>query len=183
MKMVLPQRRSRTSQAALVVKSPSANAGDIRDVGSTPGLRRSSGGGNGNPLRYSCLENPMHRTWWATVHGSDMTEQLSTAKVSPAKAGQSRDGLLGGFQEQEASGLCPPQCHPNTHLHSSSRRGGIWPPPQVETGGPDSHPITPHPHSKRGGSKSLLCSGWALALTLLSKQPRSDPRGSSGPLH
>ena len=80
--------------------------------------------------------------------GSDMTEQLGTAKVSLAKAGQSRDGLLGGFQE--ANGLCPPQCHPNTHLRSSSRRCGILPPPQVETGDPDSHPITPHPHSKRG---------------------------------
>ena len=46
---------------ALVVKNPSANAGDIRDSGSIPGLGRSSGGGNGNPFQYSCLENPMDR--------------------------------------------------------------------------------------------------------------------------
>ena len=43
----------------LVVKNPPANAGDIRDVGSVPGLGRYAGGGNGNPLQYSCLENPI----------------------------------------------------------------------------------------------------------------------------
>ena len=43
----------------LVVKNPPANAGDIRHVGSIPGLGRSAGGGNGNPLQYSCLENPI----------------------------------------------------------------------------------------------------------------------------
>ena len=54
---------------ALVVKNPPANAGDMRDVGLIPGSGRSSGGGHGNPLQYSCLENPMVRaTWWATVH-------------------------------------------------------------------------------------------------------------------
>jgi len=46
-----------------------ANAGDARDVSSIPGLGRSLGVGNGNPLQYSCLENSMDRgTWWATVH-------------------------------------------------------------------------------------------------------------------
>ena len=44
-----------------MVKNPSANAGDIRDVGSIPGLRKSAGGGHGSPLQYSCLENPMDR--------------------------------------------------------------------------------------------------------------------------
>ena len=48
----------RTSQEALVVKNPPATAGDRRDTGSIPGLGRSSEGGNGNPLQYSCLENP-----------------------------------------------------------------------------------------------------------------------------
>ena len=42
----------------LVVKNPPANAGDVRDMGSVPGLGRSSGGGHGNPLQYSCLEEP-----------------------------------------------------------------------------------------------------------------------------
>ena len=53
-----------------VVKNLPANAGDTGDVGSIPGSRRSPGGGNGNPLQYSCLENPVHkRTWQATVQG------------------------------------------------------------------------------------------------------------------
>ena len=43
---------------ALVVKNPPASAGDIRHMGSIPGLGRSSGGGHSNPLQYSCLENP-----------------------------------------------------------------------------------------------------------------------------
>ena len=58
------------SQVALVVKNPPANAGDIRDSGSISGSGRSSGGGHGNPLQYSCLENHMDRgAWRATVHG------------------------------------------------------------------------------------------------------------------
>ena len=50
--------------------NPSANAGDIRDMGSIPGLRISLAGGHSNPLQYSCLEYSMVRgTWQATVHG------------------------------------------------------------------------------------------------------------------
>ena len=55
---------------ALEVKNPSANAGDIRDVGLIPGLGRFPGGGQGNPLQYSYLENSMDRgTWQTIVHG------------------------------------------------------------------------------------------------------------------
>ena len=54
----------------LVVKNPPANAGDIRDVGSNLRVGRSPAGGHGNPLQYSCLENPMDRgAWRASVHG------------------------------------------------------------------------------------------------------------------
>ena len=60
----------RSFPVALVVKNPPANAGHIRDEGSIPGSGRSPGGGRGNPLQYSCLENPMDRgARWATVHG------------------------------------------------------------------------------------------------------------------
>ena len=45
------------SQVALVVKNPPANAEDVRGMGSVPGVGRSLGGGHGNPLQYSCLEN------------------------------------------------------------------------------------------------------------------------------
>ena len=55
---------------ALVVKNPPANAGDVKDTGSTPVSGRSPGGQHGNPLQYSCLENPMDRgSWQATVRG------------------------------------------------------------------------------------------------------------------
>ena len=47
-----------------VGKEPDFNAGDARDAGSIPGSGRSPGGGHGNPLQYSCLENPMDRGAW-----------------------------------------------------------------------------------------------------------------------
>ena len=55
----------------LVLKDPPAKAGVVRDVGLIPGSGRSSGGGHGNLLQYSCLENPMDRgAWCSTVHGA-----------------------------------------------------------------------------------------------------------------
>ena len=66
---------------ALVAKKPPANAGDSRDTSSIPGLGRSPGGGNGNPLQYSCLENSMDRrslvgySPWGQKE-SDMTEHM-----------------------------------------------------------------------------------------------------------
>ena len=57
-------------QVVLVVKNPPANAGDIRGAGLIPGLGRSPGGGYGNPLQCSCLENPRDRgAWWAAIYG------------------------------------------------------------------------------------------------------------------
>ena len=57
------------SQVAQLVKDLPASAGDVRDESLIPGLGRSSGGRHGNPLQYSCLENPMGReTCWAIVH-------------------------------------------------------------------------------------------------------------------
>ena len=53
-----------------VVKNLLANAGDIKDVSSVPGLGRSPGGGHDNLLQNFCLENPMDiGAWWATIHG------------------------------------------------------------------------------------------------------------------
>ena len=57
-------------QMVLVVKNPPTKAADIGEVASIPGLGISSGGGSGNSLQNSCLENPMDRgAWWPTVHG------------------------------------------------------------------------------------------------------------------
>ena len=61
------------SQVTLLVKKKNsfASAGDIRDVGWIPGSEASPGGGHGNPLQYSCLENTMDRgTWRTTAHGA-----------------------------------------------------------------------------------------------------------------
>ena len=66
-----------------MVKNPPNNAGDITGMGSILGLGRASGEGNGNPLQYSCLKNPMNReVWQATVHrvakSQTRLEQLNT---------------------------------------------------------------------------------------------------------
>ena len=70
------------------VKNPPAKAGDS---GSIPGSRRSPRRRNGNPLQYSCLENPMDRgAWWASPWGhkeSDMTEQLNNKPIGSANLG------------------------------------------------------------------------------------------------
>ena len=70
-----------------VVKNPPANAGDIRDAGSITQSGKSPGGGHGNPLQYSCLENAMDRgPWQATVYMVTKSwtglSQLSTAQHS-----------------------------------------------------------------------------------------------------
>ena len=68
---------------ARVVKNPSANAGDPRDADSISGSETSLGGGHGNPLQYSCLENPINRGAWRSIaHGVPKSQtrlkQLST---------------------------------------------------------------------------------------------------------
>ena len=74
---------SRVFPGDAVVKNPPANAVDIRDAGSIPVSGRFPGEGNGNPLQYSYLGNPMDRgAWWATTHGitksRDMAEHTHT---------------------------------------------------------------------------------------------------------
>ena len=64
------------------VKNPPANAGDTRDTGSISGLGRSPGGGNGNLIQYSCLENSMDRgAWWAIVHGVAKSQTQLSART------------------------------------------------------------------------------------------------------
>ena len=67
----------------LEVNNLLANAGDIRDMGSIPGLGRSLGERNGYPLQYSCLENSMNRgtTWWAAVHGVAKSQTRNTTNM------------------------------------------------------------------------------------------------------
>ena len=84
------------SQVALEVKTPLASAGDLRDMGSIPRLRRSRGGGHGKPLHYSSLDNPMNRgAWRATVHTVAKSwiwlKRLST-NASTGEDGKNSDG-------------------------------------------------------------------------------------------
>ena len=68
-------RSRREGKPREVIENQPANVGDVRDVGLIPGLERSPGGGHGNPLQYSCLENLMDRgAWRATVHGVAKSE-------------------------------------------------------------------------------------------------------------
>ena len=87
---------------ALMVKNPTANAGDIKDMGSTPGLGRCPGGGRGNPFQYSCLENAIKRLpWWATAHRvaeSDMTEV--TALMHGDNTSLQLEGMGGGRSQR-----------------------------------------------------------------------------------
>ena len=84
----------------LVVKNSPASAGEVTDSGSIPESGPSPGGGNGNPLQCSCLENPTDRgAWWATVHGvaksQTQLKQLSMHTHIATRKGRTLDQLLG----------------------------------------------------------------------------------------
>ena len=96
------------SQEELEVKNPPANAGDIRDMGSIPGSGRSPGGGHGDPLQYSRVENPMDRgAWWPTVHRVTQSRTrlnwLSSMHASSSVNGEmitSLGGLVSVYSER-----------------------------------------------------------------------------------
>ena len=95
------------SQVVLVVKNLPANAGVIRDAGSISGLRRCPGGGHGNPIQSSCLENPMNRgAWWASVHRIVQSwTQLSAGGCTHALLYYDNDFHLKGW-EIETQRVC-----------------------------------------------------------------------------
>ena len=93
------------SQLALVVKNLLANAGDLRDLGSVPGLGRSPGRGHGNPLQYACPENPMDKgAWRATVHG--VTKSWTLLKGLSMHACKLRLPKVTSFQTVWNGGKC-----------------------------------------------------------------------------
>ena len=90
----------RASQVVLVVKNLPANGEDVRDTGSTPGLGRSPGGGHGNPLQYSCLENLVDRgAWQAMVNrvAKSQTQLKWFSMHSCTYGGKSRNHLRLGL--------------------------------------------------------------------------------------
>ena len=103
----------------LVVKSPPANAGDIRGAGLIPGSGRSPEGGHGNSLQYSCLENPMDRgAWWYMVHR--VTKSRTRLKQLSMYAEAHLLGQVGG-PSQAWGGI-------NSRAHSWGRQTGcgLW---------------------------------------------------------
>ena len=100
----LTRGRIRVSRRELVVKNLPASAGDIRDAGLIPELGRSPGGGHGNPLQCSCLENPVDRgAWWATVHR--LTESDTTEATWLARTGKELGkSLLGRYEGTKSLG-------------------------------------------------------------------------------
>ena len=114
------------SQVALAVKKLSASAQDIRNVGSIPGLGRSPEGGHGNPLQYSCRDNPMDRgAWQAMVHrvakSQTKLKQLSTHTGKPEKSSTVKFSLLPWYNS--AHSLSAPQT-----LNFSLAAGRTWSP-------------------------------------------------------
>ena len=104
-----------------MVKNPPANAGDTRDVGSVPGSERSLGRGRGNPLQYSCLENPVDRgAWWAGARGvaeSDAAEAAQPAGMHCSRHLARPRGLQGDALSLQGrcslrreSGRCRGEC-------------------------------------------------------------------------
>ena len=119
-------------------KEPPANAGDTRDANSIPGSGRSPGGGDGNPLQDSCLENPMDRgVWWATVHrvakSRTWLKWLSThacSQKSVRKFPPPSSSCQGGSKKEEDCGGSKagvPPCHrrPSTAPPSALDNPGL----------------------------------------------------------
>ena len=99
--------QARASQVAQVVNSPPANA---EDLGSIPGSGRSPGGGNGHPLQYLCLGNPMDRgTWRAAVHRAAKSQaQLKRLSTQPTQARATVAGVGHGTERGKDSAAARP---------------------------------------------------------------------------
>ena len=114
----------------LVINNPLASAADARDPASIPGLGGSPGEGNGNPLQYSCLENPMDRgAWWATVYGvakeSDRTEHWSPCQFLRRLSLLEPPTPSLAPPHRRALGTDKPDPHPASRLSTSWRGGAL----------------------------------------------------------
>ena len=90
------------SQVVLVVKNQPTNAGDIRDTVFIPGLGRFPAGGHGNPLQYSCLENPKDRRAWQAIVHTVTKSQTGLKRLST----HMKDGGYQGLGAQELGRCC-----------------------------------------------------------------------------
>ena len=100
-----------------------ANARNARDEDSVPGLGRSPAVGNGNPLQYSCLENPMDRgTWWAAVHGVTRRTNKISSQIGCVANEQSSK-----LQQRSLASLS--FCHCLFIRVTFGETPAVWPPP------------------------------------------------------
>ena len=167
---------------ALVVENPPANAGDVRIVGSIPGLGKSPGGGPGNPLHYSCLENPTDRgAWWATVCGvaRSQTQHAGETNASASSLSQLHCPLAPPSPLPLSCLTCVLRWHPHwctcTDLGEGRRKGqprvsSTWSKALLHSGGTQERPASP-PASAR----HLLT--WAQAHP--SSTPAVDAHGNA----
>ena len=117
--------REGASQMVLVRKNPPANAGDIRGVDSIPGSGSSPGGGHGNPLQYSCLENPMDRgAWWAAIQW--VARSWTRLKRLGMQACTVREEALELVEPGFKSKSCPNLCSFCFYEWSSRFREQLW---------------------------------------------------------
>ena len=123
----------------------------VRDVGSIPGFRRFPGGRHGNPLQYSCLENPMDRgAWKAAVHRATQSQtRLKQLSMKHARTAVHQAPLSVEFSRQEWVALPPPGDlpPPGTEPMSPALSGGLY-------------------HRATSGSQIWVCisSPWRIAL-------------------
>ena len=121
------------SQVALVVKNPPARAGDIQDLGSTPGWGRSPGGGHGDPLQCSCLKDPMDGgAWQSMVHRVTKSQTWLKSLSSHAciwhiiVIESERESVgLSVLCDSTVSQLCPTLCNPTNYSSLGSSVHGI----------------------------------------------------------
>ena len=132
-----------TSQVALVVKNPPANAGDVRNVGLIPGLGRFPGGGHGNPLQYSCLVNPVDRgAWWSMVHMVAKSRTLLKLLSTHSSVQFSRSVVSDSLQPHESQHARPPCPSQTPGVHSNVHRVGD----AIQPSHPLSSPSPPAPN-------------------------------------
>ena len=159
-----------------MVKNPPANAGDIRDPGSIPGLGRSLGEGHDNPLQYSCLENPVNRgAWWATVHrvaqSQTLLNRLSTQHTRRCGGGTPERDELDLEKGRTLTFLRSPWKRYRVRLyflgpalgHHRAEHRTVGSPGQTLAVGLTRSPLPPSPRDQglqwgRGTGQELLCS-------------------------
>ena len=114
------------SQVVLVV-NPLANTGDIRNTGLIPGLGKSPGKGNGNPLQYSCLGNPIDReAWWITVHGVTKSQTRLKRLSTHMQAAIQNHNNSKYIYRLLVGGICFQWARYNPSLNFSLRHSPLW---------------------------------------------------------